>query len=50
MNDLVGKTVKYLNKEYLILGYDTTDFSNNVYRLNELVNNQSFLLYTLKEN
>ena len=47
MNDLVGKTVKYLNKEYLILGYDTTDFSKNVYRLNELVNNQSFLLYTL---
>lgn len=47
MNDLVGKTVKYLNKEYLILGYDTTDFSNNVYRLDELVNNQCFLLYTL---
>lgn len=47
MYDLVGKTVKYLKKEYLVIGYDVTDFSNNVYRLHELVNNQCFLLYTL---
>ena len=47
MNDLVGKTVKYLKREYLIIGYDMTDFSINVYRLSELVNNQCFLLYTI---